>query len=90
MGEPSTAAPVYKTGWLWAVLTFILIIGTVASAFVVYGLTDLAASGQWAYAAVAILGGASVAIFAGLLVAGILYRVDRLRGVPHRTVNLFE
>jgi len=88
MVEP--AVPTYRTGWLWAVLTIILVIGTVASAFVVYGITDLAGSGQWLYATLAIVGGAVVAAFSLLLVAGILYRVDRLRGVPHRTVRLFE
>jgi hypothetical protein len=88
MAEPS--APSYTTGWLWIVLTAIVVVGTVASAFVVYGITDLAGSGQWLYAGVAIVGGAVVATLALLLVAGILYRVDRIRGVPHRTVNLFE
>jgi hypothetical protein len=87
MPEP---APKYRTGWLWAVLTGILVVGTAASAFVIYGITVLVPSGLWLYAGLAILGGAVVATISLLLVAGLLYRVDRLRGVPHRTVNLFE
>jgi hypothetical protein len=87
---PEPEPPVYRTGWLWAILTGLLVLGTVASAFVVYGVTDLAVAGAWGWALVAILGGAGVATLALLLLAGMLYRVDRLRGVPHRTVNLFE
>lgn len=80
----------YRTGWLWVILTLLLIVGTAASAFVVYGATDLAATGHWIPDLATILGGLGVAAFAFLLLAGMLYRVDRLRGVPHRVVNLFE
>lgn len=82
--------PEYRTGWLWGVLAILLAIGTVAAAFVVYGLTDLYANGNWLVDVPAFIGGAFVASVAMLLLTGILYRVDRLRGVPHREVRLFE
>jgi hypothetical protein len=85
-----SAAPVYKTGWLWGVLTILLGVGTLAAAFVVYGITDLLANANWFIDIPAIVGGAVVASIAMLLLTGILYRVDRLRGVPHREVRLFE
>ena len=37
-----------------------------------------------------LLAGAFVASLMLLLVTGILYRVDRLRGVPHRRIELFD
>ncbi|MCI4325483.1 MAG: hypothetical protein L3K00_06355 [Thermoplasmata archaeon] len=80
----------YRTGWLWGVLAILLLIGTVAAAFVVYGLTQLFATGNWLLDVPAFVGGAFVASIAMLLLTGILYRVDRLRGVPHREVRLFE
>lgn len=82
--------PKYRTGWLWGVLALLLLIGTVAAAFVVYGLTDLFATGNWVVDVPAFVGGGVVASIAMLLLTGILYRVDRLRGVPHREVALFE
>jgi putative exporter of polyketide antibiotics len=84
------STPKYRTGWLWGVLALLLLIGTVAAAFVVYGLTDLFATGNWAVDVPAFVGGGAVASIAMLLLTGILYRVDRLRGVPHREVALFE
>jgi hypothetical protein len=80
----------YRTGWIWAILTFFLVTGTVASAFVVYGLTDLWPSGAHLDAALAVGLGLLVAILSLLFLAGLLYRIDRLRGVPHRRVELFE
>jgi len=87
MGE---GRPTYRTGWLWAVLTLLLITGTVGSAFVVYGLTDLAGTGRWFPDALEAAAGFVVAALSLLFLAGMLYRVDRLRGVPHRRVGLFE
>jgi hypothetical protein len=84
------SVPKYRTGWLWGVLALLLLIGTVAAAFVVYGLTDLFATGNWVADVPAFVGGGAVASIAMLLLTGILYRVDRLRGVPHREVALFE
>ncbi|HEV8049301.1 MAG TPA: hypothetical protein VGP88_01775 [Thermoplasmata archaeon] len=88
MTEPSL--PQYRTGWLWGVLAAFLAVGTVAAAFVVYGLTQLLSTGDWLVDVPLFLGGAVVASLAMLLVTGILYRVDRLRGTPHREVRLFE
>jgi hypothetical protein len=84
------ATPAYRTGWLWGVLGILLTVGTVAAAFVVYGLTQLLATGDWLLDVPAFVGGAVVASLAMLLITGILYRVDRLRGTPHREVALFE
>ena len=83
-------ARAYRTGTLWLVLTFFLFVGTVAAAFVVYGVTGLLASGAvLPDLPIAVLGGV-VASIALLFLTGILYRIDRLRGVPHREVRLFE
>jgi membrane protein implicated in regulation of membrane protease activity len=80
--------PVWKTGWLWGVLALLLLVGTVGAATFVYGLTGLAAGDV---ASVVALGlGGFVAFVAFLLIAGVLYRVDRYRGTPQRRVELFE
>ncbi len=86
----SPTQPTYRTGWLWTVLTVLLVLGVVASGLVVYGLTDLLPGRDWVGAAAAVLLGAFVALLAFLLLAGILYRIDRLRGTPHRVVRMFE
>jgi hypothetical protein len=80
----------YPTGPLWAVLALLLLGGTVASAFFVFGLTDLYATGRWPLDLPLLVGGAFVASFLMLLLIGVLYRADRLRGTPHREVRLFE
>ncbi len=87
MSEP--AAPVYRTGWLWGVLALLLTIGTAASAFVVYGVLGVLGGKLLPYLPAAI-GGGFVTVIALLLLTGMLYRIDRLRGVPHREVRLFE
>lgn len=83
-------APKYRTGPLWGVLTLLLLVGTVAAGFFVWGLTDLWGSGRWYLDLPVLAGSAFVATFSMLLLTGVLYRVDRLRGVPHREVRLFE
>ena len=80
--------PQWRTGWLWGILAVFLVVGTVGSATVVYGVLGVVA-GQW-IDAVAIVLGAVVAVLAFLFLAGILYRVDRYRGANERTVRLFE
>jgi hypothetical protein len=82
--------PNYKTGALWGVLTVLLLIGTVASAFVVWGLTDLYTNGRYLLDLVDLLVSGFLTTVAFLLIVGILYRVDRLRGVPHRRIELFD
>ena len=89
MSEPA-ATPPYRTGWLWIVLGVLLMIGTVGAAFVVYGVTDLLQNSNWLLDVPVAVGGGVVASIAMLLLTGILYRVDRLRGVYHREVRLFE
>lgn len=82
--------PRYRTGALWGVLTLFLLVGTVAAAFVVYGFTDLLRTGRWFPDLVELAAGGVVASLAMLLLTGLLYRVDRVRGVPHRRIDLFE
>jgi hypothetical protein len=82
--------PEYRTGVLWGVLALLLLFGTVASAFLVWAVTDWWALHRTALDAVTFGVAGAIAAFAFLLLAGILYRVDRLRGVPHRRVALFE
>jgi membrane protein YdbS with pleckstrin-like domain len=87
LSDPSPK-PVWKTGWLWGILAFLLMIGTVGAATFVYGLTGLVAGD--ALSAIAMGFGALVAILAFLFMAGVLYRVDKYRGTPQRRVELFE
>ncbi len=88
MSSPAPERPVWRTGWLWGVLALLLLFGALGSATFVYGLLGLA-SGDLLYTAVVAFG-AVVAVVALLLMVGILYRVDRYRGVAHRRVELFE
>jgi hypothetical protein len=83
------AAPPIRYGTLWGVLALFLLIGTVAAAFFIYGLTDLlATSNLWDVPV--LLGGLGVAAFMVLLLVGILYRVDSLRGKIERRMALFD
>jgi len=82
--------PVYRTGTLWIVLCALLVLGTVSSALVVWGLLNAYVTGNYVFDAAVVLGGAFAAVFFFLLLSGILYRIDVLRGVPHRRVMLFE
>ncbi|HZY91345.1 MAG TPA: hypothetical protein VFG07_01015 [Thermoplasmata archaeon] len=86
----SDPAPSYHTGPLWAVLTLLLLGGTVAAAFFVWALTDLFSSARWYVDVPALAAAGFAATFCLLLLTGVLYRIDRLRGVPHREVPLFE
>jgi hypothetical protein len=86
----SDSPPVYRTGALWIVLCILLVLGTVSSALVVWGLLNAYVTGDYAFDAAVVIGGAFAAIFFFLLLSGILYRIDVLRGVPHRRVMLFE
>jgi hypothetical protein len=87
---PSPAAPDYRTGTLWGVLCLLLILGTVASALVIWAISNAVVTGDYVFDGAVMLGGAFAAIFFFLLLSGILYRVDHLRGVAHRRVMLFE
>ena len=83
-------SPKFRTGALWGVLAVLLVIGTVAAATVAYGLTNLVLGGTAWVALLTIGVGAIVSVIALLLMVGILYRVDRFRGVAHKEVRLFE
>ncbi len=86
----SVGAPRYHTGRLWGILALLLLLGTVAAAAVVFGFTDLLATGHVLVDVPIMAVGAVVASLALLLLSGLLYRVDRIRGVIHREVKLFE
>lgn len=87
MTDPSEK-PVWKTGALWGVLAVLLGVGTLGAAGFVYGLTGALAGNPYDLIALGI--GAVVAGLAFLFMAGILYRVDRYRGVNERRLELFE
>jgi len=80
--------PKWSTGVLWGVLALFLVFGTVGSAAVVFGVTGAASGQLWDLIAVPI--GAVVAALSFLFIAGILYRVDRYRGIIGRRIELFE
>ncbi|MGI0070910.1 MAG: hypothetical protein ACRECT_02385 [Thermoplasmata archaeon] len=80
--------PSWKTGTLWGILAVFLVLGTVGSATVVYGVLGIAAGDLYDLLAVVI--GGTLATLAFLFMAGILYRVDRYRGTTGRRVELFE
>ncbi len=87
MTEPKETKT-WPTGWLWGILAVLLVFGTVGSAGVVYGVTGFLA-GDW-LALVAIPIGGFVGVVSFLFIAGILYRVDKFRGVAERRIELFE
>ena len=84
--QPET--PQWKTGALWGILAVLLVLGSAGGATLVYGLLGLAAGVLADLTAVA--AGGAVAFLAFLVMAGILYRVDRYRGANHRRIELFE
>ena len=86
----ATPGPKYRTGWLWAILLLLMLGGTVAGAYVVWGVSNLAQTGHYLVDVPVTIIAGFVAEVCVLLVTGILYRVDRLRGVPHREVSWFE
>ena len=73
---------------LWGILAVFLVVGSAAAATSVYGALALAAGNL--LGALFLAGGAVVALLAFLFMAGILYRVDRYRGVTGRRLDLFE
>ena len=81
-------APQWKTGSLWGILAAFLVLGTVGAGTVVYGVLGVLDGDLLDLAVLAV--GAVVAVLMFLFMAGILYRVDRYRGVAHRRIELFE
>jgi hypothetical protein len=88
VSAPNSKEPRPTWGALWGILAVLLVLGTVALATVVYGLIGLVAGNL--VASVPLVVGAIGSVVVFLLMAGILYRVDRVRGVAHRRVELFE
>jgi hypothetical protein len=83
-------APRYRTGALWTILLLFLLAGTVAAAYMTWSVWDLLQTGRYLVDIPVTLAAGVVATLCLLFLSGILYRVDRLRGVPHREVALFE
>ncbi|MCI4365924.1 MAG: hypothetical protein L3K10_07715 [Thermoplasmata archaeon] len=80
--------PNWPTGVLWGILAVLLVFGSSGTATVVYGVAGALSGQLWYLVAVPV--GAGVAALSFLFIAGILYRVDRYRGVNDRRVELFE
>ncbi len=90
MSGGTAPGPRYRTGVIWGVLTLLLALGSVACAFFAYGFVGFVGNGP-PFVDLAIMVLAALAVlYLILLVAGILYRIDRLRGTPHRRIDLFE
>lgn len=64
--------------------------GAVSASYVVWGLSDLVLTGRFLLDVPVALAAAFATVVCVLFVSGILYKVDRLRGMPHREVALFE
>lgn len=82
--------PQWKTGVLWAILGIFLTVGTLGATFFVYGVLLAVGTGLSLLALSTMVGGGIVSFLSFLFMAGIMYRVDRYRGVAHRRVELFE
>jgi hypothetical protein len=84
------APPKYRYGVVWGVLTLLLLFGSVACAFFAYGLSGLIANGPVVVDLLIMAVATCVVVYLILLIVGILYRIDRLRGTAHRRIELFE
>ncbi len=80
--------PKWSTGVLWGILAIFLVVGSVGLAAIVYGF--LGVWGGDPFDLLVLVAGGLGAFLAFLFTAGILYRVDRYRGVEHRRIELFE
>lgn len=90
MTEPARPARIrLRATVLWGVLAVLLLVGTVSSAFVVYGATGFGVRPAWADLASIGLGGVGAGL-AWLFLIGLLYRVDRSNGALRRRVKLFD
>ncbi|MGB6500887.1 MAG: hypothetical protein WBG19_05770 [Thermoplasmata archaeon] len=87
MTEEATR-PRWSTGVLWGILAVFVVFGSVGAATVVYGAMSLAGGDLLGFLFLA--AGAVATLLAFLFTLGILYRVDRYRGVTGRRVELFE
>jgi purine-cytosine permease-like protein len=85
-----STVPQYRTGTLWGVLALFLFVGSLAAAFFVYGVTSFLSTGEWLPFLPVAIAAAIVASVTMLLITGILYKVDRLRGTPTRRIGLFD
>lgn len=86
----SEETPHWTTGVLWVILGVFLTVGTLGAVFFVYGLLLALGVGLSLLALGALVGGGLVSLLSFLFMAGILYRVDRYRGVAHRRIEFFE
>jgi uncharacterized membrane protein len=90
VASPTAEPTEYRYGVIWVVLSVLLVIGTAASAFFVWGVLGLIAGPAYILSGVVAVVALFVAVYVLLLIAGILYRIDRLRGTAHRRIELFE
>ncbi|HTP54181.1 MAG TPA: hypothetical protein VML94_04340 [Thermoplasmata archaeon] len=87
MSEPAEA-PKWKTGTLWGILAGFVIVGSAGAATFIYGALGVVSGDLIGFLFLGV--GALAAVLAFLFTLGILYRVDRYRGVTSRRVELFE
>ncbi|MFY9717191.1 MAG: hypothetical protein WAK40_04580 [Thermoplasmata archaeon] len=80
--------PTWKTGTLWGILAGFVIVGSAGAATFIYGALGIVAGDPIGFLFLGI--GAIGAVLSFLFTLGILYRVDRYRGVTGRRVELFE
>jgi hypothetical protein len=73
---------------LWVILGAFLVLGATGAATVAYGVVGVFSGQPWD--AVALPIGVVLAVLSFLFMAGLLYRVDRYRGVNTRRIELFE
>jgi Na+/proline symporter len=78
----------HRINTLWVLLAVLLVLGASGSATVVFGVTGAFAGDPWDLIALPV--GVVVAVLSFLFMAGLLYRVDRYRGVNARRIELFE
>jgi heme A synthase len=84
------SAPKYRTGWLWGILLLFSTGGIIGGIYVVWGASSLVLTHQYLLYVPITIAAAVVTGLCVLFTSGILYKVDRLRGVAHREVALFE
>ncbi|MCL4309115.1 MAG: hypothetical protein M1606_03375 [Candidatus Thermoplasmatota archaeon] len=88
---PAPETPTWSTGVLWGLLAAFLLPGTAAVGILAYAVAVwIALDHDYFFGAIVAISTGVVAFLCFLFMAGILYRVDRYRGVDHKVVKLFE
>ena len=84
----AATTPTWNTRPLWGILAVLLVVGTLGAATFVFGVLGVVGGSLLSLVWATV--GAVLAGLSFLFMAGILYRVDRYRGIPHRRIDLFE